>query len=152
MALPSYSLPYWFGWRYRNQLSSWSKRTTAIMSNITAAAYEDSFYVLWRWSFLFFWFYISFVFVNEGVDIIFSQFGQNMPCRASGLCLGSVIPLTYYSFFQEDLVIVSGQYLGSFRSILGSFWVVFGQKMTDWTAQSVIVNRWYLGVKPFPTS
>ena len=53
--------------------------------------------------------------------------------------MGSVPPLTYYSYFGEDLVIVSGQYLGSFRSILGSFWVVFGQKKTDWTAQSVIV-------------
>ena len=65
---------------------------------------------------------------------------QKVPCRASGQCLGSVTPLTYYSYFGEDLVIVSGQYLGSFRSILGSFWVVFGQKKTDWTAQSVIVN------------
>ena len=42
--------------------------------------------------------------------------------------------LTYYSYFQEDLVIVSGLYLGSFRA-------VFDIKMTDWTAQSVIVNR-----------
>ena len=71
----------------------------------------------------------------------FAQFGQKVHCRASGQCLGSVPPLTYYSYFWEDLVIVSGQYLGSFRSILGSFWVVFGQKKTDWTAQSVIVNR-----------
>ena len=71
----------------------------------------------------------------------FAQFWQNVPYRVSGQCLGSVIPLTYYSFFQEDLVIVSGQYLGSFASFSGSFWVVFGQKKTDWTAQSVIVNR-----------
>ena len=71
----------------------------------------------------------------------FAKFGQKVSCRASGQCLGSVPPLTYYSYFREDLVIVSGQYLGSFRSILGSFWVVFGQKKTDWTAQSVIVNR-----------
>ena len=77
----------------------------------------------------------------KGVYVVFAQFWQNVPCRASGQCLGSVIPLTYYSFFQEDLVIVSGQYLGSFRSFLGGFWAVFGQKMTDWTAQSVIVNR-----------
>ena len=49
--------------------------------------------------------------------------------------------LTYYSFFQEDLVIVSGQYLVSFRSFSGCFRVVFDIKMTDWTAQSVIVNR-----------
>ena len=60
--------------------------------------------------------------------------------ESAGQCLGSVPPLTYYSYFGEDLVIVSGQYLGSFRSILGGFWVVFGQKKTDWTAQSVIVN------------
>ena len=70
----------------------------------------------------------------------FAQFEQKVPCRASGQCLGSVPPLTYYSYFREDLVIVSGQYLGSFRSILGSFWVVFGQKKTDWTAQPVFVN------------
>ena len=70
----------------------------------------------------------------------FAQFGQKVPCRVSGQCLGSVPPLTYYSYFGEDLVIVSGQYLGSFRSISGSFWVVFGQKKTDGTAQSVIVN------------
>ena len=70
----------------------------------------------------------------------FAQFGQKVPQTASGQCLGSVPPLTYYSYFGEDLVIVSGQYLGSFRSILGSFGVVFGQKKTDWTAQSVIVN------------
>ena len=67
-------------------------------------------------------------------------FLQKVPQTASGQCLGSVLPLTYYSYFGEDLVIVSGQYLGSFRSILGSFWVVFGQKKTDWTAQSVFVN------------
>jgi hypothetical protein len=54
--------------------------------------------------------------------------------------LGSVPPLTYYSYFREDLVIVSGQYLGSFRSFLGGFWAVFGQKKTDGTTQSVIVN------------
>ena len=30
---------------------------------------------------------------------------------------------------------------GQFRSISGSFRVVFDIKMTDWTAQSVIVNR-----------
>ena len=71
----------------------------------------------------------------------FAQFGQKVPCRAFGQCLGSVPPLTYYSYFGEDLVIVSGQYLGSFRSILGSFWVVFGQKNNRLTAQSVIVNR-----------
>ena len=71
----------------------------------------------------------------------FAQFWQKVSQTASGQCLGSVPPLTYYSYFGEDLVIVSGQYLGSFRSILGSFWVVFGQKKTDWTAQSVIVNR-----------
>jgi hypothetical protein len=71
----------------------------------------------------------------------FAQFWQNVPCRASGQCLGSVIPLTYYSFFQEDLVIVSGQYLGSLAPFSGSFWAVFRQKKTDWTAQSVIVNR-----------
>lgn len=70
----------------------------------------------------------------------FAQFGQKVPQTASGQCLGSVPPLTYYSYFVEDLVIVSGQYLGSFRSISGSFWVVFGQKKTDGTAQSVIVN------------
>ena len=52
----------------------------------------------------------------------FAQFGQKVPCRASGQCLGSVPPLTYYSYFGEDLVIVSGQYLGSFAQ----FWVVFG--------------------------
>ncbi len=69
----------------------------------------------------------------------FAQFGQKVPQTASGQCLGSVPPLTYYSYFGEDLVIVSGQYLGSFRSILGGFWVVFGQKKTDWTAQSVFV-------------
>ena len=42
--------------------------------------------------------------------------------------------LTYYSYFQEDLVIVSGLYLGSFRSISGYLRVVFGQKKTDWAA------------------
>ena len=66
-------------------------------------------------------------------------FLQKVPQTALGQCLGSVPPLTYYSYFREDLVIVSGQYLGSFRSILGSLWVVYGQKKTDWTAQSVFV-------------
>ena len=76
----------------------------------------------------------------KGVFVVFAQFWQNVPCRASGQCLGSVIPLTYYSFFQEDLVIVSGQYLGSFAQ----FWAVFGQfldKKNDRLATpSVIVN------------
>ena len=35
----------------------------------------------------------------------------------------------------------SGQYLGSLAPFSGSFWAVFRQKKTDWTAQSVIVNR-----------
>ena len=35
----------------------------------------------------------------------------------------------------------SGQFLGSLAPFSGRFWVVFGQKMTDWAAQSVIVNR-----------
>ena len=55
--------------------------------------------------------------------------------------LGQSLVLSNYSYFQEDLVIVVGQYLGSFTH----FWAVFGQyldkKMTDWTVQSVIVNR-----------
>lgn len=76
---------------------------------------------------------------SKSVFLELLAFLQKVPCRASGQCLGSVPPLTYYSYFGEDLVIVSGQYLGSFRSILGSFWVVFGQKKTDWTAQSVFV-------------
>ena len=67
-------------------------------------------------------------------------FLQKVPQTASGQCLGSVPPPSLTTLiFGEDLVIVSGQYLGSFRSILGSFWVVFGQKKTDWTAQSVFV-------------
>ena len=41
----------------------------------------------------------------------------------SGQCSGSLTSLTYYSSFQEDLVIVSGQYLGSFSH----FGAVFGQ-------------------------
>ena len=41
----------------------------------------------------------------------------------SGQCSGSLSSLTYYSSFQEDLVIVSGQYLGSFSH----FGAVFGQ-------------------------
>ena len=68
-------------------------------------------------------------------------FLQKVPQTALGQCSGSLSSLTYYSYFGEDLVIVSGQYLGSFRSILGSFWVVFGQKNNRLTAQSVIVNR-----------
>ena len=78
-------------------------------------------------------------------NILTSTGGQGSLLNFGKMCLvehlGSVIPLTYYSFFQEDLVIVSGQYLGSFRSFSGYFWVVFDIKMTDWTAQSVIVNR-----------
>jgi hypothetical protein len=37
--------------------------------------------------------------------------------------LGSLSSLIYYSYFQEDLVIVLGKYLGSFAH----FWAVFGQ-------------------------
>ena len=36
-------------------------------------------------------------------------FLQKVPQTASGQCLGSVPPLTYYSYFGEDLVILSGQ-------------------------------------------
>ena len=48
-------------------------------------------------------------------------FLQKVPQTASGQCLGSVPPLTYYSYFGEDLVIVSGQYLGSFAHFLAVF-------------------------------
>lgn len=48
-------------------------KIAAIMSNITAAAYEDSLCIE-KWLFLFFWFYSSFVFVYKGVDIILSDF------------------------------------------------------------------------------
>jgi hypothetical protein len=34
-----------------------------------------------------------------------------------------------------------GERQGSIRVVLAHFRVVFGQKMTDWTALSVIVNR-----------
>ena len=45
-------------------------------------------------------------------------------CRTVfGKCLGSLSSLIYYSYFQEDLVIVLGKYLGSFAH----FWAVFGQ-------------------------
>ena len=43
------------------------------MSNITAAAYEDSLCIE-RWLFLFFGFVISFVGVDEGVYVILSDF------------------------------------------------------------------------------
>ena len=68
-------------------------------------------------------------------------FLQKVPQTASGQCLGSVPPLTYYSYFGEDLVIVSGQYLGSFAQFRAVFGQFLDKKMTDWTAQSVIVNR-----------
>ena len=55
------------------------------------------------------------------------NFGKKSP-RQRLSSVWAVCPLTYYSYFGEDLVIVSGQYLGSFRSISGSFWVIFGQK------------------------
>ena len=61
-------------------------------------------------------------------------------CRTVfGKCLGSLSSLIYYSYFQEDLVIVLGKYLGSFAH----FWAVFGQfldKKDRLAAQSVIVN------------
>ena len=55
--------------------------------------------------------------------------------------LGQCHPSYLLLLFLGGFFNFSGQYLGSFRSILGSFWAVFGQKMTDRTAQSVIVNR-----------
>ena len=71
-----------------------------------------------------------------------SDFGSSLIFRKK--CLGerqgsvrAVSRPLNYSYFQEDLVIVVGQYLGSFTH----FRTVFRRKMTDWTVQSVIVNR-----------
>ena len=59
--------------------------------------------------------------------------------------LTNIVLAEYLCRFQEQRTRTASRviYLIDFGlgSFLGYFWAVFGQKMTDWTAQSVIVNR-----------
>ena len=70
----------------------------------------------------------SLIFVKCGLDSIRAVFGQSLtPYLLFGFSggFGSICRIVY----------------GQFCSFLGSFRTVFRQKMTDWTVQSVIVNR-----------
>ena len=49
----------------------------------------------------------------------FAQFGQKVPCRASGQCLGSVPP-------PHLLLLFLGGFGHSFRAVFGQFSLIFG--------------------------
>ena len=74
----------------------------------------------------------SLIFHKSALESIWAVFGQSLTSHLLLLFLGG---------FGNSFRVVFGQ----FYLILGCIWAVFRQKMTEWIAQSVIVNRWYLG-------